>query len=279
MLNKIKNQCHYDLMTYISFCIKFYIPLIIITSVVLIKYQNKVDYALFTGQLSINPNLLDYMIEFFKGQKVYNSYNRNNPFEISPIWLFRQMYVGYITQRFISFQLNNNLHNTITHSQNKSIWLNSKYIWCVLNTLFIYLIYYLTIIIVCICYKNSLCFDLQIDLNKIMSDIDISLLTSSNVLYGIFLSPIMASIAVTIMQVSITVFYNSIYSYIFLSIVCVSSTYYCHELLIGNSWMFQRNNFIISDGFNPITLILINILLIIVSIVYGNIHFVKKDIF
>jgi hypothetical protein len=94
----------------------------------------------------------------------------------------------------------------------------------------------------------------------------------------LFSSPILISVALNLLQMTISLFIKPIFSFLLMSVILISSSYLMSNSMLGNYGMIFRSNIVLKNGLNFEPGIYISLIIIVLSIIIGMFKFKKYDI-
>ena len=130
----------------------------------------------------------------------------------------------------------------------------------------------------CMSHANVLSDKFNYDIVMLVSNYKVDKAGSIQLLFYIVIMPLIASIAISYIQMLISFIAGQIAGYLFVIIIMCISAYYMSPFLLGNSMMALRYVLINPDGITLCSVILFSIILSILVILIGSIYFKKKDI-
>ncbi|MDE6797109.1 MAG: hypothetical protein K2J36_03750, partial [Ruminococcus sp.] len=94
----------------------------------------------------------------------------------------------------------------------------------------------------------------------------------------IFFVPVLTSVVFSLLEMTVSLFIKTVYSFLLMSCLVISSAYLMTDYIIGNYGMIIRSNHILTDGINTERGIIILSVLVITAFIVGLIKFSKYDI-
>lgn len=251
-----------------------FIPLLIIIWIFMIGfYKNTVSSSVFSGTA---PTFVDYIIDFFKGMQIFNKNAQNiNPFKIPAQLLLFNLYIAYLTAGYPFSDLSSYGKNIIIIGQDRVKWWLVKCLWCVFVNIICYMLVYFSACIFSLC-TDSLSFSMTAAYNLTMSGVNTSGFSTADFWRIVVFMPITASAALSLMQLTVSLFTKEIYGFILTIITISVSAFFESRFLIGNYLMVMRNKQ--SLGYGTITVTNGFILcagIIVISITCGALRFRK----
>lgn len=223
------------------------------------------------------PTFADYLVFLFYGMKVY-VFSAQNPFQIPINWLILNLFLAYIVGSYPFQDLMTYGQSVLLRAKSRWKWWASKCLWSVCCVL----IFYLEAIVISVLFavmtgKVSMNISPQIH-EKI---IDVSFLPGLSpevVALNLLIVPLIASIAISLIQLCFALILRPVYSYLAVSALLLSSAYIYSPALIGNYLMAARNSIALQNGINVAYALPVSATIAVVAVVVGNIIFKKYDI-
>lgn len=256
----------------------FILPLFIAVGT-FIDCFNKVKGFQSIPELNIGrANVGDFLVYVYGGMREHVVGDID--FQIPIIWIMVLITILFLVLSYPTTEMTGYGLQYIVHSGGRAKWWMSKCIWNILITL----VYHFVLIVgtVCLCMANGMSFSL-----KVNSDIVAGLFAYSLTgelkecqyvpLYIIFL-PVCVSIALNMLEMFMTLFIRTIYSFLFMCVVLVVSAFFLSQFVIGNYAMIVRYNWINYNGVSCLTGYVISAIIILFVFIAGTIRFKNYDI-
>lgn len=230
--------------------------------------------------VKINKNIgfADYILFMFRGMNIFSG----NAIELQdklPQWFLINIYLSIIIGYFPLRDLNESGIQVLIRTKSREQWWVSKCLWVIFNVLIYYCIAIIVIMFFAI-LSGGLQLVPSVELNFILSGLEVGNFTSVQIIVAGLLLPIIASITISLIQLVISLYTNSIISNMVIIILLALTPFYCNSLFIGNYLMVLRSSVCLgSQGVSMVTGIIICLLLSAGIIVLGNYKIKKMDIF
>ncbi len=275
--NHIKLQIKYDFFKGTMEEWKKYAVAVIIFVFLCSMFQVRAEKIL-SVTISKNIEFADYILFMFRGMSVFSG----NAVELQdklPQWLLINIYLSIIIGYFPLRDLNESGMQVLIRTKSREQWWLSKCLWVIFNVLIYYGIAIIVIIAFSI-FKGGLQLVPSQELNFILSGLEVSNFSSVQIIVVGLLLPIIASITLSLIQLVISLYTNSIIGNMVIITMLVLTPFYCNSIFIGNYLMILRSSICLgSEGVRGSTGIVICILLSVGGILLGN-HKIKRiDIF
>lgn len=265
-MKKVSQYIKYDIVKCTILNHKKYILLFVILNFICFTFFKCTDKA----------NFIDYIFYLDRGSLITNKYSLRDliiPYE----WLIMNVFILYIVNSYNFIES----MNIIIQYNSRITWLISKYIFCFVNVLFLYIIKIFVPFLFCIftCSEISLkpTENTMLFFQSFNENLDIK-----DIFINIFLLPFLSLLIMSFLQIIFFLLFNNKISLITsISIFC-ASIFTEKPYLIGNFMMLQRNS-MISGNFTEEYVksncaFIILFLILIITILSGLVYIKKIDI-
>jgi len=277
MNNIFLKQIKHDIQIGILYSWKNFIPFVIIFMFACADFSSHSVRVLSRLIIQNEPSFSDYAIDVFKGMTIFDSSSFINKFQIPAFFLLTNFYLSYIIGKYPFKDLKGFGIQILLRSKKRSNWWFSKCIWCMFNVVSMYIIAY-TIFLFFILKTGHFTFLNNPAINMSVSEVDSSRFKELDLFLVVYILPITTSVALSLLQMLISLFTKPIIGNITIICLIVFSAYYCKFFLIGNFLMILRNECVISNaGVNTKTSLIINAIISISCIIIGTNKFKKID--
>ena len=211
----------------------------------------------------------DYFLYIFGGIKEYIP-SPNDPFQIPYLWLINHLLILYFTLHYASDDLSGVGQQMIYRAGGRIKWWVSKCIWNFTSVVSYYFISFTVIITYSLIKENAI----KLSFSSFMRDIiyfgpkDLGLETWDIVL-EVSLMPFLVTLALSILQMALSLVFKPAFAFIFSSVMLISSAYYMTPFLIGNFSMAVRSDKVVSNGVNLTDGIIATLVMIALGIIIG----------
>lgn len=253
------------------FCL-YFIAILFILSVIL-EFQNIITEE---GISKDMVTCADYLVYMFRGMSEYIP-DVNKNFEISKIWIVLQIIPAIIIAAFPKKDLYESGMQIIVKSKSRKKWWNSKCIWVIIHVFIFYLLIHLIIIIVQFANGGKISFYVNGKLNMDINGFDFVNVNKFNILLMLVVVPVINAVTVSLFQMLLTFVTSPAIAVISVIGIHVLTAYYNTPLLTGNYVMILRNRYVTGYGISNICAVLINIVLVFIIIIIGNLYFQNCD--
>lgn len=221
-----------------------------------------------------NPTLGDYLYQLLQGMSPFRP--NSEDFEINVIWLFINLFLAYIVSFYPFKDLGGYGQLMLLRSKKRWYWWLGKCIWNVGCVTLYYAVLWLVATVFALC-TGTLALTPTQAIQDVFSAGNVSELTSQRMLFHALLAPWLASVAISLLQMAISLLTQPIMGIIAVCGVLVISIFTDSFLALGNYTMLMRHHL-----HQPIYWwlgCLWLVLIAAVSIVAGYFGFKKRDIF
>lgn len=224
------------------------------------------------------PTFSNYIIDIYKGVDISNRVENKEKIEIPPGWVLLNIFLSIVIGYYPLNDLKEYGTQILIRSKNRWQWWLSKCLWIMGNVLIFYAIGYIVIAIFSL-INGELSLTPNHKVSLAILKLDTSSLAAKEVFSACIVLPIVTSVALSLMQLTIAMFSNSIYSNIFIISLLIVSIYYCSPILMGNYLMLLRNSLMVGiKGIETSTGIILSMAISFISITLGIFKFKTYDI-
>ena len=228
------------------------------------------------GELLFNGTLIDYYMYSVKGMEVYKI-TRETTFDIPIYWFCYHIILAYIIGYYAKEDLCGYGKNSLLAAKTRTGWWMAKCIWCAGSVIVYYFMGFCGSAIYTVLAKGKMSFTVTKDLMKHFGQ-GLIYLENREILL-LLLLPCLISIAVSLLQMLISLVTGSVAAFAGVCILYVMSVYYTSPFLPGNYMMWVRNHTVsISSNIYMETGFLISFLIILLVLVLGMIYIERKDV-
>jgi hypothetical protein len=226
---------------------------------------------LFSGERSMS----DYLIFMFEGIEVYVP-SPNNPFIVPIFWMILQVLIALLVSVYPTNDLRTYALNVLTRVRSRRVWWVAKITWTILTVCSFYLLCLVVVAVFALATGDGSFLPVSA-VSLYSSGID-ALAMSPSELFGILLVPIFVSVALSVVQVSLSFVMKPALAFLAVMAYCVTSAYLFSPFLMGDYSMILRNGLVMSEGLNSLLMMAISVLVAVVFAVVGARYFLRKSI-
>lgn len=251
------------LLLVIAFCVDFYL-------------QKRSVY--FFDAITPSGTWIDYLFYFHAGIKEYIP-SLTDEFIFPAKWLLLHLFILYSTLYYPDRDLSSMGLNILVRTKGRVAWWVSKTIWSVCYVFACYLIIFLFVYLFGLVVDEPISLEITpIFINDLLRADSPFDTFSSNLVPIIILLPLLVSIALNLLQMTCSLFIKPIYSFGLMGVILLASAYNMHPLLIGNYAMPIRSEYVVENGFQASTGIILSVVIMFFSFIVGSIYFKRYDI-
>ena len=257
-----------------------YIVVFIISLIFTQNYFAKIENYIANGKIAGGVSIFDLLIYFFKGMKEYIPAS-NKSFEIPVEFLLLNILLAIIIGNYPMKDINGYGRTVLVRSYTRLSWWFSKCIWNVLSVITFYVAIYIGIIVIYAAHgglSNGIRCMLNADLMSVIFGVDLGNVNNSVLMITIIVLPIISSIAISMLQMTLAFYLNPIVSYVIIIAMYIFSAFYMKWFMMGNFMMMYRNEFINHKGMHLGISLIVDAGVAIISIVAGYLYFRRYDV-
>lgn len=271
-------QVKHDLLMGIAYAWKKYVVVLFVFIFLCAMFQKGVIIHREHMGMEGTPNFSDYIIDLYKGMDIFEKVDNGDRFQIPGGWMIINIFLTYIIGYYPLKDLKDYGSQILIRSKKRWQWWLSKCIWVIASVLIYYAIGYIVISIFSL-FNGGVSLTPTYDINMSISKVNTLDFTAGKIIVMTMILPIIISIALSLIQMTISMVTTPILSNIVLIAIIVASAYYCHPLLLGNYLMILRNDAIVfGRGVNTMVGLGLGGVVSILAIIIGNLRFKKMDI-
>lgn len=226
-----------------------------------------------------NISFMDYIFYIYGGAKEYVP-TFGEPFKLPYLWLLNHLLILY----FVLGLADNNVTGFKTQifyrCKNRYNWWLSKCIIILVKVT----VYYLTAYGIYLILYSSIYHRLTFEFNSdyifyiIQFGDNLKNTINWNMHLECILLPYLFTLSMAYFQMFLSLFFKSVYTYLFSVIICIASSFKNIPFFIGNFAMAVRNDKIINGGVNTKIGIIVYLVIIACSIIIGMFKFKKYNV-
>lgn len=267
---------NYDIQVGILFKWKRYVIVIV---VFLFFCTSLYSHRVFANDLiakEVLPTFIDYFIFIFEGVPPFNPKSGAH-FTLPLMWILYNLTLAYIVGDYTTYELNHYGNNVLTRIKSRKKWWLAKCKWASLSVILFYSIGYVTILNFNLLVSRNISFTPNVMKYIFIASAQFETITVEFI-FSIIILPIIVSLSITFLQMTLSLIFNSIISFIIITALFATSIYLDNGILISSGSMLIRNEIITSSGTKTTTILLFATLIALLSIITGLIYFEKYDI-
>lgn len=220
----------------------------------------------------------DFLLYIYGGIKEYIP-SPNERFPIPYLWLLWHMAILYFTLHYMYDDLTGFGQHLIYRCPNRKIWWFSKCVWNISFVVLCYILGFAAAAIFVWSSHGKMTFEISSFMPQLLNFGNFTVFNGEqNLTAHLTILPLLVSIAVSLLQMTVSLLVKPTLSYIVSCIIFISSAYCFSPFFIGNYAMAVRSNLIIGNGMNCLAGIIFSIGISITGIVVGSYIFGRYPI-
>ncbi len=237
-----------------------------------------------TSSLSAeNMTFMDCCFCFWRGMGEYTP-SKTNIFEFPAMWALFHFLILYFVLYYPYKDLMGQGRQVLVLSRSRRSWWYSKCITTVIWVLAYFVLAWLEIAVFCLCMGIKLSLSLTSSAVSafVSASGDGAFITSfyleHTMVITVFILPFLVTVGLALLQQLLSLIIRPLYSYIVTVAILLASAYYMNPFMIGNYAMTERSDLVLSNGVNEYLGLLLCAVLILASVIAGDIIFKRYDI-
>ncbi len=256
---------------------KKYFPVILLFAAMCAYFLQSVSSAEINDQIHSRPDFADYLIDVFRGMRIYHPGGESVEFQAPAAWLMLHSYLAYLVSDYPFRDLCGFGQQVLLRSKLRGQWWYCKCVWVSGSVVLCYLLGYLTLLLFSLC-TGGISLVPHRAINLSVSQVDSSKLTPGCILAVGILLPVLTSIALSLFQTFLSFYSNPVFGYSVIIGILVVSAFQCSPLLPGNYLMLLRSVCVTPQGVTVEDGILADLCFIVFSVLAGAGRFSRYDI-
>lgn len=255
---------------------KSYLLVMVIAILLSMSFYDFIKNLIMLGQIEDNANFADAIIYLFRGMEEYRP-ELKKAFDLTDSFLIWNLFLAYIVGSYPLRELRTTGKNFLIRTHSRGMWWFGKCIWNLNAVVVFYVCIFLGILIVSVINNGmELNINEAIFLRIFHVNLDASL--KGYLMLQVMLLPVFSSMAISMLQMMVSLFVNEIVGYICTVTICGLSAYYMRWFLPANGTMVYRFVTVNHNGIGIVLPIFGDILIIFISYVMGKKYFENSDI-
>lgn len=220
----------------------------------------------------------DFSAFFFAGMREYVP-SIYEPFRFPALWVLMYALLLYITLYYTDDDMHGFGQHTMLHSGGRGAWWLSKCAWNIICVLLFFSLAWCVMLIVAFCSGHRLSLEISPYMELFLEAGDDCAPAAEWALKLELLAlPPLVAVALSLFQMTLSLFIKPVFSYIFSLTYLLSSVYYVSPFLLGNYAMVLRSNQIIDNGVSPVVGVIYALAVGVGSAAVGYIKFRRHNI-
>lgn len=251
-------------------------------STILISIMFCIDFSVKANALKIygfSYNYGDVIMSIYGGMKEYIPLREEHfVFPVKWVILILAQFFGTLNYPYNS--INTFGKQILIRTEGRSLWWFSKCAWNVTYSI----LYHEFILLISLMYCLISGFNINMNVNSDLLMFIFNLqeyqlnLNMINIHVYILLTPLLMTISVNLIQMTISLFVNRTFSFLAMTCITVISAYLMKPYIIGNYSMMIRSTYVINNGIDFNNGIIIASVLFAIGLIIGLIKFNRYDI-
>lgn len=209
-----------------------------------------------------------------------------NVFRFPALWMLLLLLPLYITLYYPFNDLTEYGKNVLVNSKSRYAWWFSKCVWAVASVFLYFALLWSVSILFCLCTQadfslgvsKELLYRMIPHLRYTVYQTTGDVVSESMLAIQMFIMPPLLVAALSVLQMTVSLFIKPFFSFCINVGVLVLSAYYLHPIMLGNYAMSQRNGLLIENGINVYFGILFSVVVLAVAGIVGAVVFKTYDI-
>lgn len=229
------------------------------------------------GQIEGAISIADVYMVFFKGSRIL-SLNDSSEFYMSEQYLLLSLIIAFMVGNYAVRDMYGYGLQIIIRSRSVAKWWLGKVIWCFISNIIIHLVIFFSMTVISLCSHYSF----EISLNRTLLATfgypqAVGGITAQEAAVMIFVLPFMATFALCMLQMLLSVVFSPIVSLVVLMAEMAACLYSGMGIFLSNGLMFVRNDIFCADGTNNMQMLIAQTLTIALTVLAGIIYMKKTD--
>lgn len=248
-------------------------------------YSDNLLRILSFGQSFGKPTIFDLLILVFRGCDPISKLPKDNSIPDLPyFWIAIFIFSVFCGFDYMHDDLTQFGTQIITRCKKRRTWWNSKCIWCIVSSFYFYLLTILTIILYGALHDYEFVFENNHAITNAFAGSSLTHKLADNNIISTFnkiclvIAPYLVICTLNMIQMILCLYLKPIFSYIIPSIIIMAATYTDSSIIFTRFGMllYTQNYFV--NGYSTFIGIVICLLIIIMSIIWGEKHFKVANI-
>lgn len=266
---------------------KKYLLVVIVSFVVFIDFILRIRHGIQNETIvNVKSSIADGLIYLFKGVREFQS-GTNIQFDLPTAYILLNVLLAFIIGNYAVKDLYGYGKDILIRCRNKKHWWISKCVWNICSVTLFYVVIWIVLLIVNIVAgkislqpTEQICYGI-IGLPQSMES-EMTINSGIQQLQKLFVIavvlPLLTSMAISAIQMTLAFVLSPIVSYICVIAFLIAGAFFNHPFLLGNYFMLLRSDLIISEGYNVVVAVFIDVVFVCLSFVGGYLFFKKTDL-
>ena len=215
---------------------RFYLLATFFFSFEMLLFLKKISNLLKTSKPNEKLSILDFVLYTFAGNEKFDP---KKGIDLSETWFIFFIFIFLIVGFYCNEDLKKNGSSIIFITKYIFVWWTGKCIWCILANVIYFLVYVSNAIFYSYFFGDCR-WNLSPTICKEFFKINIIGMDIFSKIFYLLIILLLISIAISLVQITLCLFINPIYSFIFVVSYILSSAFYSNAFLLLNYTMFRR---------------------------------------
>ncbi|MCM1179489.1 MAG: hypothetical protein NC347_04475 [Clostridium sp.] len=275
---KLNELVRHDLVEGTLKCMYKYLWAVVVVYVQVIAFKDVLAECYADGAFRGTASVADYFAYIFQGMPVYN-FSPDKSFSIPILWFAFQIGIAYIIAYYPEKDFRYYGKNMLIACKSRAGWWNAKCIWCVFSVLFYFLAASATIWVAALCSGAKSKFLFSGDILMLLVDSHAQYLEQGEFVLTVLILPCLTTLALSLLQILASFLINPVISFFGICTLYVVSAYYTSPFWMGSYTMWIRSSYMEEGGIDPVFGIILSLLVIFGSVLFGHMYFERCDVF
>ena len=228
------------------------------------------------GEVHEQTTLGDLLLYIYQGMPVYTAAS-GEAFTVPAMWLIVNLYIAFIVVIYPYNDLLGVGHQVLIRAGRRWQWWLSKCAWNVCCVALYYGIGYAVILLSALIGGAEMRMKLT-ESGAVLANVGIAWANPVKFSWAVFLLPALSSLALCLLQMTLSMFVKPVISYMVTAGVLVASAFFATPLLPGNHSMLVRSEALMPGGIALHPAALVDVVIIAAAVAAGIWRFRKYDI-
>ena len=221
--------------------------------------------------------IMDYYVYCMSGMGFYQ-FDPTEGFLIPYLWFITQLGISYIIAYYAEQDYEENGVNVMVAGRSRSAWWFSKVIWCILSVLIYFFATFVSCSVFAVFRGAKISLGLTDQFMKTVYGYNMTYIPYKDLMVIVFIVPIAVTIGICLVQMFMSFIITPVTSFAITCAVYILSAYYTAWFLPGSYTMWVRSSYFDVRGLNPLSGLIIALLMTVAAVYAGSVYFEKKDV-
>lgn len=257
----------------------FICPLLLAVPAVLDTLYKIRNYINTEGNENAAYSLGDVWMSIYGGMEEYIP-SPDNPFNFPVIWSILIMIGAFLVLNYPMKEMLGVGAQYLVQGGSRKMWWASKILWNVTTTLMFHMIIFGVIFIGCVVSSVPIRFHINIYLIEVLFEFKrpVDMYYVNSIPVTVIVLPILVSLCMNLIQMTISLFINPIYSFLLNAMLLISSAFIMNIGFVYNYAIPLRYKWIYTGGFNHLIGYAVILFLMVIFVIAGMVRFSRYDV-